>query len=245
MIRAPLRLRCAAVALLAAAARSLAASRPQSAARPAPSIPEPVSALALPHPARGAGRRGHPRRGARRIGRPRPRSAPSAGAAASSSTQTRATLLTVSYVLLDASRIQVSLRDGRKVPARLVGLDLEVGPGRGQARGARARGRPRRWAIRTRWPPGTSPGTVGVVRRRRARGDARAACRRCGRSPPSWEYMLDRAFIVAPYNAAFGGAALVDSAGAVIGHHLAAAGRGAPRQPRHPDREVPRRARTS
>ena len=33
----------------------------------------------------------------------------------------------------------------------------------------------------------------------------------------SWEYMLDRAFIVAPYNAAFGGAALVDSAGQVIG----------------------------
>ena len=28
-------------------------------------------------------------------------------------------LLTVSYVLLDASRIEVSLRDGRKVPARL------------------------------------------------------------------------------------------------------------------------------
>ena len=33
----------------------------------------------------------------------------------------------------------------------------------------------------------------------------------------AWEYMLDRAFIVTPYNAAFGGAALVNAAGSVIG----------------------------
>src|SRR5260370_776542 len=33
----------------------------------------------------------------------------------------------------------------------------------------------------------------------------------------AWEYMLDRAFIVTPHNAAFGGAALVDTAGRVIG----------------------------
>jgi S1-C subfamily serine protease len=33
----------------------------------------------------------------------------------------------------------------------------------------------------------------------------------------AWEYMLDRAFIVTPYNAAFGGAALVNTAGSVIG----------------------------
>ena len=32
-----------------------------------------------------------------------------------------------------------------------------------------------------------------------------------------WEYMLDRAFIVTPYNPAFGGAPLVDVAGRVIG----------------------------
>src|SRR5574337_382237 len=37
--------------------------------------------------------------------------------------------LTVSYVLLDAATIQVSLRDGRVVPATLVGLDLESGLG--------------------------------------------------------------------------------------------------------------------
>ncbi len=37
--------------------------------------------------------------------------------------------LTVSYVLLDASWIHVTLRDGRKASARLVGLDLESGLG--------------------------------------------------------------------------------------------------------------------
>ena len=37
--------------------------------------------------------------------------------------------LTVSYVLLDAGVIQVALRDGRRVPARLIGLDLEHGLG--------------------------------------------------------------------------------------------------------------------
>ena len=35
----------------------------------------------------------------------------------------------MSYVLLDAEKIEVALRDGRRVPARLVGLDLEVGLG--------------------------------------------------------------------------------------------------------------------
>ncbi len=33
----------------------------------------------------------------------------------------------------------------------------------------------------------------------------------------SWEYMLDRSFVISPANAAFGGAALVDASGRVIG----------------------------
>jgi len=33
----------------------------------------------------------------------------------------------------------------------------------------------------------------------------------------AWEYMLDRSFLVAPHNAAFGGGALVDAAGRLIG----------------------------
>ena len=123
--------------------------------------------------------------------------------------------ITVSYVLLDARRIEVALRDGRRVPARLTGLDLEVGVGVIQLDGHGP------------WPAaalgdsstvtaGAVTGTVGVS------GEGHLV------STPSriesvrsftaaWEYLLDRAFIVSPYNAAFGGAALVDTAGRVIG----------------------------
>ena len=124
-------------------------------------------------------------------------------------------VLTVSYVLLDAARIEVSLRDGRKVPARLHGLDLEVGVGVARLEG------------RGPWPAATLgdsravrageiTGTVGV-------SDAGDLVATPGRVESvrsfaaAWEYMLDRAFIVTPYNAAFGGAALVNAAGSVIG----------------------------
>ena len=124
-------------------------------------------------------------------------------------------LLTVSYILLDASRIEVSLRDGRKVPARLVGLDLEVGVGVARLEG------PGPWPAAvlgdsTAVAAGDATGTVGVS----DDGDLVATPSRVQAVRPfaaAWEYMLDRAFIVTPSNAAFGGAALVNTAGSVIG----------------------------
>ncbi|HWN14107.1 MAG TPA: S1C family serine protease [Candidatus Dormibacteraeota bacterium] len=124
-------------------------------------------------------------------------------------------VLTVSYLLLDAERIQVSLRDGRKVPARLTGLDLEAGIGVARLEGAGP------WPAATLGDSravaaGDATGTVGVS----DEGDLVATASRVQsvRSfAAAWEYMLDRAFIVIPHNAAFGGAALVDTAGRVIG----------------------------
>jgi S1-C subfamily serine protease len=124
-------------------------------------------------------------------------------------------VLTVSYVLLDAARIEVTLRDGRMVPARLTGLDLEVGVGVARLEGQGP------WPAATLGDSrgvtaGQVTGTVGVS----ADGSLVATASRVQAVRPfaaAWEYMLDRAFIVAPYNAAFGGAALVDSAGHVIG----------------------------
>jgi S1-C subfamily serine protease len=124
-------------------------------------------------------------------------------------------VLTVSYLLLDAARIQVSLRDGRRVDARLTGLDLEVGIGVARLEG------PGPWPAATLGDSravtaGDVTGTVGVS----DEGDLVVTASRVQavRSfAAAWEYMLDRAFIVTPYNAAFGGAALVDTAGRVIG----------------------------
>ncbi len=124
-------------------------------------------------------------------------------------------VLTVSYVVLDAERIEATLRDGRKVPARLVGLDLEVGVGVVKLEGAGP------WPTATlgdstKVAVGDIVGSVGVS----DDGRLSAMPGRIDAVRPfsaAWEYMLDRAFVVSPYNAAFGGATLVDSAGAVIG----------------------------
>lgn len=124
-------------------------------------------------------------------------------------------VLTVSYLLLDASRIRVSLRDGRTVPARLIGLDLEVGVAVARLEGAGP------WPAATLGDSrgvraGDATGTVGVS----GEGDLVAVPSRVQAVRPfaaAWEYMLDRAFVVTPHNAAFGGAALVDSSGALIG----------------------------
>ncbi|MBI3028308.1 MAG: serine protease [Candidatus Rokubacteria bacterium] len=123
--------------------------------------------------------------------------------------------LTVSYVLLDAGRIEVSLRDGRTVPAKLVGLDLEVGLGVVKLDG------PGPWpAAAVGDSSGVSVGqttaTVGVDEDNAlvvTSGSVTAVRAFAG----YWEYMLDRAFVIAPYNPAFGGSPLVNVNGEVIG----------------------------
>ena len=123
--------------------------------------------------------------------------------------------LTVSYILLDAELIEVMLRDGRTVPGRLIGLDLEVGVGVVKLQG------PGPWPAAafgdsTTVAAGDVTGTVGVSED----GALVATSGRIEAVRPfsaAWEYMLDRAFVVSPDNAAFGGGALVDSSGRVIG----------------------------
>jgi len=123
--------------------------------------------------------------------------------------------LTVSYVLIDATRVDVVLRDGRKVEGTVAGLDLESGLGVIKLDG------PGPWPTATlgdstRLAVGDITGTVGMDQ-----DGALVATPGTVKSirafSASWEYMLDRALFVAPYNAAFGGAALVDQTGAVVG----------------------------
>ena len=123
--------------------------------------------------------------------------------------------LTVSYVLLDAETVSATLRDGSRVSARLVGLDLEVGLGVIQLEGsgpwpAAALGDSSKVAA------GDIAGTIGVS----PDGDLVATAGRVDAVRPfaaTWEYMLDRAFEVSPYNTAFGGGAVVDATGTVVG----------------------------
>src|SRR5712692_6451515 len=128
---------------------------------------------------------------------------------------TRGYVVTVSYALTDAVSIEAQLRDGRIVDARLVALDLETGLGVAKLAGAGP------------WPAarlgesrdvtsGMLTGTVGVDEDNdlvQVTGSVHAV----RRFSSFWEYMLDRAFIVSPSSPAWGGSAVVNAAGEVIG----------------------------
>ncbi|MBI3015599.1 MAG: serine protease [Candidatus Tectomicrobia bacterium] len=123
--------------------------------------------------------------------------------------------VTVSYVVLDAKIIQVSLRDGRVVPAKLVGLDLENGLGVIKLEGdgpwpAAALGDSSKVAV------GEATATIGVGEANEiviTQGKIQAIQSFAG----YWEYMIDRAFVVAPYNPSFGGSPLFNARAEVIG----------------------------
>ncbi len=100
--------------------------------------------------------------------------------------------VTVSYVLLDAEIIQVSLRDGRVVPAKLAGLDLEHGLGVIRLEGdgpwpAAALGDSSKVSV------GQPTATIGVDDDNDlvvTQGSVQEIRRFAG----YWEYMIDRAF---------------------------------------------------
>lgn len=124
-------------------------------------------------------------------------------------------VLTVGYVVTDAAIIQVSLRDGRVVPARLVGQDFESGIGVVKLEGdgpwpAAVLGNSSKAAV------GDATATIGVD----SDNDlvvTQGSIREIKSFAGYWEYMLDRALIVAPSNPAFGGSPLINAQGEVIG----------------------------
>src|SRR2546425_1800177 len=122
--------------------------------------------------------------------------------------------VTVSYILLDAITIDAQLRDGRTVAARLVGVDLEPGLGIVKLEDAgpwpaAALGQSRDVAV------GMLTGTVGVDED----NDlvyVTGAVDSIRRFSGFWEYMLDRALLVAPSSPSWGGSAVVNDRGEVI-----------------------------
>jgi S1-C subfamily serine protease len=123
--------------------------------------------------------------------------------------------VTVSYLVIDAESIEAQLRDGRLVNAQLVGIDLESGLAVVRLVGVGP------------WPtaslgdsrdlvPGARTGTVAMDEDDEL-VQAASTIEGVRRFSASWEYMLDRAFIVTPAISSWGGSALVDEQGRLVG----------------------------
>jgi S1-C subfamily serine protease len=124
--------------------------------------------------------------------------------------------VTVGYLVLEAARIDVTLEDGRRVTARVVGHDFESGLALIQLDSTGAPYPAVRLGQSATLATGQPIAIVGIG----ATGPAAGVMGRVTRVGPFvayWEYLLERAIFVAPHHPAFGGAALVDPDGALVG----------------------------
>jgi S1-C subfamily serine protease len=125
----------------------------------------------------------------------------------------KGTILTVGYLIRDAKSIEVTLREGKSVGATFVGYDFNTGFG----------------LLRTEKNLGRKPITLGqssavavgdaiLVVGHGGEEDAQVA-RVISRSEFAgyWEYLLDEAIYTVPAHTSFGGAALIDSEGKLVG----------------------------
>ena len=127
----------------------------------------------------------------------------------------RGYVLTVSYLLLDAIEVEARGRDGRAVAARVVGFDLDTGLGVVKLEGDGP------WPVAALGDSrgvvaGARTGTVGVDEDNDLI-QVTGAVNAVRRFSAYWEYMLDRAIIVAPASPQWGGSAVVNDRGELIG----------------------------
>ena len=124
--------------------------------------------------------------------------------------------VTVGYLVLEAARIDVALEGGRRTTARVVGHDFESGLALIQldAGGAPYPAAP---VGRSGSLAGGDPVAIVGVGPGGVASGAMARVTSVGPFVAYWEYLLERAIFVAPHHPGFGGAALVDPAGALVG----------------------------
>jgi len=123
--------------------------------------------------------------------------------------------VTVSYILLDAITIEAQTRDNRTEEARLVGVDFDTGLGVVKLAGDGP------WPVAALGDSrdvkeGALTGTVGVDEDNDLVW-VTGSVRSIRRFSAYWEYMLTRAFIVFPASPSWGGSALVNDRGQVVG----------------------------
>ena len=122
-------------------------------------------------------------------------------------------IVTIGYLVLEASRVEVLVGEGRMLPAEILAYDHETGFG----------------LLRTSEPVDVAPMRLGDSSRL-GEGDQLLVSGFGGRlaARPAvlvsrrefagyWEYLLENAIFTAPPYPLFGGAALVDSAGELVG----------------------------
>jgi serine protease Do len=124
--------------------------------------------------------------------------------------------VTVGYLVLDAARIDVTLDDGRRTTARVVGHDFESGLALIRLDPAGAPYPAAQLGASASLAPGQPVAIVGVGSTGPPLG-VMVRVTAVGPFVAYWEYLLDRAVYVAPQHPAFGGAALVDPDGALVG----------------------------
>ncbi len=122
-------------------------------------------------------------------------------------------VLTIGYLILEASEVTIGVHDGRSLPAVIVAYDHESGFG----------------LVRTLTPPDVTPLRLGDSSNADASFDAIVAgfdaapnaipAKVVSRRPFAgyWEYLLESAIFTEPPYSGFGGAALLDPDGKLIG----------------------------
>lgn len=122
-------------------------------------------------------------------------------------------VLTIGYLILEASRVEIERQDGTKIPAEIVAYDHDSGFG--LVRALQPLGLPA-LAFGDSAPLDVSQQALVVTRL--GRGDARGVYIVSRREfAGSWEYLLDSAIYTAPPHANFAGAALLGVDGHLLG----------------------------
>ncbi len=124
-------------------------------------------------------------------------------------------VLTIGYLILEASRVQLTDSAGRTAPAEVVGYDHATGFGLLRALSAVGGARP----LSLGASEGLDQGAEVLILSHAENGPSGQGAYVVSRREFAgyWEYLLDKAIFTAPHHANFGGAALIDRGGRLLG----------------------------